>query len=810
VRARFEREAKTISSLNHPHICTLFDVGRENDTDYLVMELVDGETLAHRIENGPLPVADVMRIGAQIADALDRAHKAGVVHRDLKPGNVMLAKSGVKLMDFGLARATGLAGSGSGASALTHSPTVAQPLTAEGTIVGTFQYMAPEQLEGRETDARSDIWALGCVLYEMATGKRAFDGSTQASLISSIMRDEPRAMSELSPMSPPALERCVRQCIAKDPDDRWQSAGDLRRELEWIASGSGAARTATGMTPAPRSGARTAWIIAGVAAVAASVLAVTLLQSSHEPATPPEFTARTYRPMTIFNAAFAPDGKTMVFSAAPEGNVPQLYVIRPENPDPQPFGELHTHLLSVSSNGELAVLTGAVYMTQRLFIGTLARMPLGGGAAREVLENVREADWSPDGAQIAIIHEVDGRDRLEFPIGKVLVESGGYVSDLHFSPQGDRIAYMEHPSRYDDRGGVCVVDLGGKVTKLADGYSGEEGLAWSPDGREVLYSASTRGTTSSVWGVSPGKPPRVVTSSAGGLVIYDVNAQGEWLAAHDDVTWHAMVHTPAWEADHDLSWLDGSLFPMLSRDNSDCLFTEQGAAISGNNYEVCFRKTNGGGVIQLGEGVSWDLTPDGRKALAMISSPPQIVIYPTGAGTPQKLERGNIENYGLRGWWFPDGDSILFWANEPGRRYRYYTQKLAGGAPRAVTPEGTGEGALARNGTFVIAQSTDKSWSIYSLGGSAPRRLSFLQEDDELISTTADGRTAYVFRHGPIPIRVERVDLENGRRTLYPEMALNARGGLKDMTPWYISDDEKTYTYWTWIQLSTLFTVSWK
>jgi len=242
VRARFEREAKTVSALNHPSICTLFDVGREGETDYLVMELIEGETLAHRLEKGAMPAADVLRIGAQIADALERAHRAGVVHRDLKPGNIMLTRSGAKLMDFGLARATGVAG-GSG-SALTHSPTVAQPLTAEGTIVGTFQYMAPEQLEGRETDTRSYIWALGCVLYEMATGKRAFEGSTQASLISAIMRDEPRSMSELAPLSPSSLERCVKQCLAKDADDRWQTAGDLRRELQWIASGSSVASAA--------------------------------------------------------------------------------------------------------------------------------------------------------------------------------------------------------------------------------------------------------------------------------------------------------------------------------------------------------------------------------------------------------------------------------------------------------------------------------------------------------------------------------------------------------------------------------------
>ena len=236
VRARFEREARTISSLNHPNICVLHDIGRDGDVDYLVMELVDGESLAERLTRGALPTNDVLRIGAEIADALDRAHQAGIVHRDLKPGNVMLAKSGAKLLDFGLARPieTGARLVGApGAAALTQTPTIVQPLTAEGTIVGTFQYLSPEQLEGREADARSDIWALGCVLYEMATGQRAYDGGTPASLISSIMKEEPRSLAELSPFTPAALDRVVRACLVKDPAQRWQSARDLAMALRW-------------------------------------------------------------------------------------------------------------------------------------------------------------------------------------------------------------------------------------------------------------------------------------------------------------------------------------------------------------------------------------------------------------------------------------------------------------------------------------------------------------------------------------------------------------------------------------------------
>jgi TolB-like protein/Flp pilus assembly protein TadD len=269
VRARFEREARTISQLNHPHICTLFDVGREGETDYLVMELVEGETLAHRLEKGPLPVADVLSLGRQIAEALDRAHRAGVVHRDLKPGNVMLTKSGAKLMDFGLARAQRLTPV---AGALTESPTVSRPLTAEGTIVGTFQYMAPEQLEGKEVDARTDLWSLGCVLYEMATGQRAFGGESQASLISAIMKDEPRPMTEFRPLTPPALEQLVKRCLEKDPEERFQSARDLAFDLGAVSRST----VGTAVFKQARKGPRAIPALVGLAVVVvvASVLLV--------------------------------------------------------------------------------------------------------------------------------------------------------------------------------------------------------------------------------------------------------------------------------------------------------------------------------------------------------------------------------------------------------------------------------------------------------------------------------------------------------------------------------------------------------
>src|SRR5467141_398126 len=247
-KQRFEREAKTISSLNHPHICMLFDVGHQDGIDYLVMECVEGETLAKRLEKGALPLEQVLKIGAQIADALDKAHRSGVVHRDLKPGNIMLTPTGAKLLDFGLAKP---AVPPAGVATLTGAVTQSSPMTGQGTIVGTFQYMSPEQVEGKEVDGRSDIFSLGAVLYEMVTGKRAFEGKSQLSVASAILEKEPEPISAAKPMAPPALEHAVKKCLSKLPDERWQSASDLASELKWIAE-SGSQTGVAGRAPVGR------------------------------------------------------------------------------------------------------------------------------------------------------------------------------------------------------------------------------------------------------------------------------------------------------------------------------------------------------------------------------------------------------------------------------------------------------------------------------------------------------------------------------------------------------------------------------
>lgn len=824
-RQRFEREAKVVSSLNHPNICTLHDIGRQDGVDFIVMEFLEGQSLAERLEKGPLPAPQVLQYGTQIASALDRAHRNGVTHRDLKPGNIILTKSGAKLLDFGLAKADTATSLGATLTDATPRPL---PMTKVGSVIGTVPYMSPEQLDGKEVDARSDIFSLGAVLYEMVTGKRAFQGQSEFSVASAILHKEPPPISTVEPLTPPALERTIRVCLAKDPDERWQSASDLWNELRWIsesgsqsgssagvASGSqsetsqaGAPHAAAKIAAAARRKARPqfAWIVAALCAVAAAVAIVMASRSSHVPK-PLAFRQLNFRREAVFQAAFA--GDTVVYSAASSGNTPQIYSVRSDYPEPQPVGPRDTALLAVSSKGELAVLLNAHYVWYRLFTGTLARMTLGGGAPREILEGVRQADFSPDGSQLAIIRDVDGKDRLEYPIGHVLREVSGSMSDVRFSPKGDRIAFFEHPRKWDDRGSVNVVDLAGKNSVLSSGYWSARGLAWAPDGGEVFFSASQSGGSYTVYAVDMAGTRRIAYQSPGGFIIQDIAPDGRWLATRLDYRYAAMVHSLGAVEDHDLSWLNTSHARALSADGQTLLFSETNL---GANYAVCLRNIDGSPVLRLGEGWAADLSADGKWVLAIIQSiPPKLLIYPTGAGETRQLERGEIEHYSTAQW-FRDGKRVLISGNEPGKGTRFYVQEL-GGSPKAVTPEDTRDGLLSADGTRVLARGPDGKYAVYPIaiadsGGpssDAPRPVMGLTEADVLAQWSPDGRSVLVYRLAEIPYHIERVDLATGKRTLFKELAPPDRTGLLSMREIVVTDDLRSYAYTAYYQVSSLF-----
>jgi Tol biopolymer transport system component len=437
----------------------------------------------------------------------------------------------------------------------------------------------------------------------------------------------------------------------------------------------------------------------------------------------------------------------------------------------------------------------------RQFTGTLASLPLGGGAPRQIQERVRQADWSPDGSQLAIIREVGGRDRLEYPIGRVLCEAD-YMTDVRVSPRGDRLAYLQHPRKWDDRGSVNVVDLAGRTRVLSDGYWSARGLSWLPDGKEVLFSASQAGGSYAVYAVTLGGKRRVAYRPPGGLTIQDVARDGRWLATRGDFHYGAMVHTPGAEEDRDLSWLNTSHARALSQDGGTLLFAETAVAA---NYAVCLRQTNGSPVVQLGEGWAADLSADGKWALAVLQSrPPELVVYPTGAGETRRLERGGLESYATAQW-FRDGKRVLIGGNQPGKDTRFYLQDISGGVPRPVTPEGTRDGWLSPDGRLVLAKGPAGAYSLYPIAGGEPRAVPGVVETDVVAHWSADGRSVLAYRRAEIPCRLERVDLATGERRLFREIVPSDRAGLLSLRGVFVTDDLRSYAYTTYYQVSSLF-----
>ncbi len=407
-KQRFEREARAISSLQHPNICTLYDIGSQDGTDYLVMEYLEGETLADRLAKGPLPAEQVLSYGVEIAEGLEKAHRSGVVHRDLKPGNVMLTKSGAKLMDFGLAKTTVAAPPASGLTATLASPHASQPLTQEGMVVGTFQYMSPEQVEGKEADARSDIFALGAVLYEMATGKRAFPGKSQASVVAAVLASEPKPISTIAPMSPPALDRVVKGCLAKDPEERWQTAHDVKLQLEWIAEGGSQAGIPAPVSARRKLSQNVAWAAAAIFLLAAIGFAVAWMWRAPSPRRPvrvsilaPENSA--FKP---FDLAISPDGSKLAFVANDTAGKSQLWV--------RPLDSLSAQPLTGTEGASLPFWSADSRSIGFFAEGKLKRVESSGGALQVLADAPipRGGTWNADGVILFSPSAVDALYRL--------------------------------------------------------------------------------------------------------------------------------------------------------------------------------------------------------------------------------------------------------------------------------------------------------------------------------------------------------------------------------------------------------------
>ena len=785
-RERLQQEARIISRLNHPHICALHDVGEQDGTPFLVMEYLEGQTLADRLDDGAVPLAQALRYSIEICGALDAAHRHGIVHRDVKPGNVMLTREGVKLLDFGLAK-TRQAEADDDAQETKET----LHLTQVGEILGTVSYMSPEQLEGRKVDARTDLFALGAVLYKMVTGRRPFAGESRARVSATILTSDPTPMSLLQPVTPLTLERVVSRCLAKDPDDRWQTARDLGCELKWIAEEE--AHPAK-LLRKPKSRAMLVGVLSGVGLVAATLMTAWILRAPDE--SQPSYQRLTFGRGVISSARFAPDGETVIFSAAWDARPYETFLARLGSTESRSLGLANGRILSVSPAGEMAVLLG----TQSFFggIGTLARASLAGGLPREVLESVTEADWSPDGA-LAVVRLRETRMELEFPVGTRLHEATSIWS-MRVSPKGDRVAFFESQApNVASIGVVVVVDRSLNKVTLTQPLSGL-GLAWSPRGDEVWFSGARSDGPPTIRAVSLSGIERIVARVPAPLKVDDISRDGRVLLTKGMNLGGITCLIPGETRERDVGWLENARAEGISADGTTLLF---GAMEGDWKSGVYTRATNGSPAIRLGDGHPESQSPDGKWVLARAPGAPtawgrEWVLVPTGPGAVRLLPRGAITQL-FDGAWLPDGKRVVFTAIEERHAARVYVQDVESGHMRPITPEGVHmpEKAATPDGHSVLVL-LDGKWFLYPIDGGEPRPMTVLDTGDRPLQWSDDGRFLYVahsMRGLVPPVAIERLDVGIGRREPWVTMGPSELVGVEGLDPPVITPDGRGYCY---------------
>jgi predicted Ser/Thr protein kinase len=804
---RFQQEARAIARINHPGICALHDVGQDGETTFLVMEFVEGETLEHRLAGGAMPLPLALRTAVQIAEALDHAHRQGVTHRDLKPANIMLTRAGVKILDFGLAK---LRQEPADAMAATLTSTVPR-LTEAGVIVGTVPYMSPEQIEGRPTDARSDIFSFGVVLYEMVTGRRPFSGDSRASLMNAIVSSEPAPPSSLQPISPATLDRVIARCLAKDPDARWQDTRDLAAELQWLSeAGSGSVSAAKTVPAARRRSTRTA-IIASLAGAGLGAAAVALaLMPGRTDSAAPAFVPVTFQRGLVTAARFAADGRSIVYSGSWNGGPHDVFVGQAGTADTRSLEYTGGRILSVSRTNELALRFGSQMVSPER--GTLVRAPLNGGAQRPLHESILEADWIPDTDTLALVRAVgqapNARAQLEFPDGTVVHEARAIWS-LRVSPDGTRVAFFEGNGIFSTSspGTLVVLDRSGQKSTLAHDLVAL-GLAWAPSGQEVFYTASTGLHAPMLFGATLSGAVREIYAAPDWLVVHDVATDGRVLMTRNSIRISMSCQTPD-QPEQDLTWLFSSAVRGISRDGESVVFTET-LGFEPGNPRVYGRPTRGGPAILLGAGTPLALSPDGKRVL--MGGKNGLSLLPTGAGTTVNLPKGPIARVNEAAWL--DDSRIVFFGEEDGapRRLRWFVQSVPDGSPLEITREGVGLAVDASlpDGQYLLGN-TKAGWQIYPIAGGESRPLPALTANDQPLVWSGDGRSIFVReRTGPrvTSVRVFRVEAATGRRELWRTLAPSDPVGIDFIAPVVIAPDAGVSCYSSMRRLGDLFMVT--
>ena len=754
-KRRFVHEAKSASALNHPNIVTIYGIVEEQGMDFIIMEYVSGKTLDKLTPRKGMPLRQALKYSLEIAEGLSAAHAAGIVHRDIKPSNIMVtSQERVKILDFGLAKLA----EQSGPDGFT------KPLeTAPGRVIGTAAYMSPEQAEGKPAGARSDVFSFGVVLYEMVTGRRPFQGDSPMRIISAVISQEPAPVRSIVAEVPREIERIVARCLRKDPNRRIQHMVDVRLALEEALEEVDAPHEEV-LPAKPR---RRLWLSFTVAALVLGLGLGVFVADRVLRRNPVSFQRLTFRQGEVENAKFAPGGG-VVYSAAWDGPPARLYSAQPGAREARDLGLPAARILSISRSGEMLVrLAGG---------GTLAQVPLAGGAPRELLENVAGADWDPAGKQIAVIRTIGGRHRIEYPIGTVVYETSQVRPpfELRFSPGGDLLAFFD----YTDVGdySVSIVGPGEARRTLSAGWRVAGGLGWSPDGQEIWFAGGRTGSDPALYAVDRSGRERVLGQLAGWPNVFDISRDGQLLVGLVDSRIGIRTMAPGAKEERDLSWLDGSTAESISSDGKLLVFAELSAG-EGRNPAIYLRGTDGTPAVRLGYGNRPSLSPDGKWVLCVRrdAAASQLALLPTGPGETRTVPTGGVRPISAQ--WFPDGRRILLNGNEANQPPRTYVVDVAaaGAKPKAL---GIRASAVSPDGREVAAATPAGQVVVYALGTDAQRVIATVGSGVSVIRWSADGRYLFLLkRGGVVPERgdsdreaIERLDTSTGRTEVWREL----------------------------------------
>jgi eukaryotic-like serine/threonine-protein kinase len=799
---RFEQEAQAVAALNHPNILAIHDIGTQNGAPYLVSELLEGNTLRAELEQGRLGSRKIVDCAVQMAQGLAAAHEKHIVHRDLKPENVWITKDGrVKILDFGLAKLAAPGGESASMATLTSPP------TEPGKVLGTVGYMAPEQVRGASVDTRTDIFSFGAVLYEMVAGLQPFRRDTAAETMTAILKEEPPELSEMPQPASPGMQRIIGRCLEKKPEQRFQSAKDLAFALEALTGTSTKSAANLAIVEQQKSWKRWPGTLAAVGIPLGLILgaaATWFLRPTPEPIAP--FRQASFHRGEVIRARFGPDEKTLVYSAKLNGNPMDTYVLRAEYPEPVAAGLNGALLEAVSRQGQLAVLVRPQYFAHKTFLGTLATTPMGGNAPREIMDNVSEADWSPDGQQLAIIDRPGAEWRLQYPIGKILWSGSNWISDVRVSADGKRVTYFRHPPNIDDRGDVMVVEEDGKPRVLVGAFESLAGLAWDPSGKEIWFSASQAGQQYCIHAVTLKGKERTMHCGAAPTIILDFSASGRALVMAMQARVSMAVLEHGAKEEKDLTWLDFAYNPRLSRDGSEVLFTDQTGQGS-VQYGVYVRKRDGSPAVRIGEnGFGSDITPDGKFALVVNADDTQrhIQIVPVGTGEKKILHWDGVQPIWAQ--WFPDGEHILLTASiPPGKPAGLYVTDAQGATPRLIV-----EGAQSRAGV-----SPDGAWIIYGRDGkrfiqsttsTEMKDVPNFPTDQRAIAWSAGAEHLFTQAADDSGVQLSRLDLKTGIAEPWQTIRPKDQVGQRPMSnPVAITPDGKWMAYYYVNELDQLY-----